>query len=102
MEADKTFAVIGGDVRTHERYPDDVVVRRYASVRYGGNGPRKAAIQAIRSGGVDAVVLLTRWLGHSSFNAIRAACHRAGIPCVPVSGGTCSAARAVAALAGEG
>jgi len=101
MRPNQTVAVIGGDVRPHERYPAAVVVRRYRSAKYGGNGSIRSAIGAIRSGSIDAVVLLTRWMGHSSFHAIRDACSRAGVPCVMAAGGMGTAARAVARLVEE-
>jgi hypothetical protein len=98
MQPNQTVAVIGGDVRPHEQYPAEVVVRRFRSAKYGGNGSIRSAIGAIRSGSIDAVVLLTRWMGHSSFRSIRETCQRAGVPCIIVAGGVGTAARVVASL----
>lgn len=40
-----------------------------------------ALLQAIRSGKIEAVYVLTRWNGHGTTTAVRKLCQRQGIPC---------------------
>lgn len=68
------------------------------STRHGGNGSVRRAVARIRGGACEGVILLTRWLGHSAFHALKAACRKAGIPCIPVYGGQGAVTRALEAL----
>lgn len=92
-------ALVGGDGRVDLPMPPNVRLDRFGSARDGGNPGIDAVLRSIATGGPDAVVLLVRWLGHSVSRRIRAACKRAGIPCIVVPGGGSAAARAVANLA---
>ncbi len=91
-------ALVGGDERAGFAYPDGVEVRRYGSSGGCGNGGLKRVLQALSAGQTDAVLILVRWLGHSEFSSVKAACGRAGIQCRIVSGGESSVVRAVGDL----
>ncbi|MBL8618294.1 MAG: hypothetical protein JNM72_21955 [Deltaproteobacteria bacterium] len=73
-------AVLGGDGRSRRHHPAGAVVRVYPSTRYGGNGGLRALEASLRAGGVDLVVLLTRWVGHSASNKIMKLCRQLGVP----------------------
>jgi hypothetical protein len=61
-------AIIGGDDRVHHQaWPEPFEVRTYA-----GREREIAALQeSVKNGRVDRVVLLTRWINHSSFAALK-------------------------------
>ena len=99
MHTTLRVAVVGGDERIRTFYPPRLEVRRYGSRKCRGNGGLKQALATIRVGGLDAVVLLVRWLGHPASRAVRGACKRAGIPCAVVTGGESSARRVVLSIA---
>lgn len=92
------IAIVGGDEREGPSYPPGVEIRRYGSNRFRGNGSLRRVLATIDMGGLDAVVVLVRWLGHSTSETVRAACRRAGIPCNIVTGGESSAIRVVREL----
>lgn len=73
-------AVLGGDGRSQRHHPAGAVVRVYPSTRYGGNGGLRALEASLRAGGVDLLVLLTRWVGHSASNKIMKLCRQLGVP----------------------
>ncbi len=90
------IAVIGGDGRRFRPLrADGVEVRVCASSKHGGNGRLHSVLAAIRTGSIDLVILLTRWLGHSESHTIVEACRAACVPVRTVAGGMTSAARAL-------
>ena len=92
-----TIAVVGGDGRLNGSFPSHIEIRRFGSSKYG-NGEISRVIAAIMAGTIDAVVLLVRWLGHSTYHQIKTACRRAGVRCLSVTGGESSATREILAL----
>lgn len=98
MQTGLKVAIIGGDERSGSPYPQGVEVRRFGSSRFRGNGGLKRAFAAIAAGGLDVVLLLVRWLGHSAADRVRAACRRCGVPCHIIPGGESSAIRVVREL----
>ncbi len=89
------IVIVGGDGRGHDLRVAPASIRSFASPRYGGNGSLRRAVAAINGGTVDLVVLLVRWLGHSEFHSIVAACNAAEIPVLLVAGGFSAARRQV-------
>ncbi len=73
-------AVLGGDGRFDPRSLPDARVRIFQSSRYGGNGPARRLERAIKAGGVDKVIVLARWNGHSQVNHLRRVCRQHGVP----------------------
>jgi hypothetical protein len=70
-------AVFGGDGRHAARCPSEWTV--YASSGFGGNGPKRRLVAAIKAGNVDIVIILAKWNGHSDIHAITAACRSTGV-----------------------
>lgn len=98
MQTEIRVGIVGGDEREGPSWPVGVDVRHFGSSRFRGNGGLRRVLAAIGSGGLDAVVVLVRWLGHPASEAVRSACRDAGIPCNIVTGGASSALRAVREL----
>jgi hypothetical protein len=68
------IAIVGGDERVpHHRWPQGLDLRFYQGEKYGGNGQLKGLCQALTNGKFDAVVIMTRWIGHSMDGAVRRA-----------------------------
>jgi hypothetical protein len=87
--------VIGGDGR---RSPSSLLYIRFVpSSRNGGPARIHHAVAAIRSGAVDVVVLLTRWLGHSEYHLIVRTCRAANVRFIIASRSIASALRAIGA-----
>ena len=101
MEPVRRIGIVGGDERKTRSYPDGIEIRRYGSAHFKGNGALRQILAAIASGGLDVVVLMVRWLGHSMSEKVRAACRLSGIPCRIVPGGESSVLRVVRTLVGE-
>lgn len=96
-------ALVGGDCRVDlPSLPPCIVLNRYGSSRHAGNGEQRRLIEAIHAGMVDLVVLLVRWVGHSTSGRVRAACRRASVPVLIVPGGGSSALRRLSALLSGG
>ena len=74
------IAVLGGDGRFDKRSMPHSKVRIYEGRRSGGNGPLRRLEAALKAGGVDQVIILVRWVGHSAFNRILALCRKLGVP----------------------
>lgn len=74
-------AVVGG---LGHRGADDegCDIRRYGSPGDVGRGELVRLEHALRAGGIDRVVLRTRWNAHTSINRIRRVCKALGIPCI--------------------
>lgn len=70
----KRIAVIGGDERSSRvAWPKKYEAVCYQSTKYGGNGPLRGLENALAQDKFDAVILLVRWMGHATFNAVRGA-----------------------------
>lgn len=78
------IAILGGDARQSERWRGEGIAVFFQAPRFGGNGEARRLEAAIRSGSIDRVVILARWNGHSSTQAVRRLCRRLGIPVVVV------------------
>lgn len=96
-------ALVGGDCRVDlPSLPPNVALERYGSARNVGNGEQRRLIESIHAGMVDLVVLLVRWVGHSTTGRVRAACRRASVPVLIIPGGGSSALRRLSALVSGG
>ena len=73
-------AVLGGDGRFDWRSMADCRVRVFEGRRTGGNGPLRRLERALKSGGVDRVIVLARWNGHSATIRVRRLCRQLGVP----------------------
>ena len=89
------IAIVGGD-GLRNRIKINAPIRYYASRRHGGRAGVRKLLSSLRAGGVQLVVLLVRWLGHSDFHAVVAAAKTLGVPVITVCGGASQARRAVA------
>lgn len=83
--------LVGGDARQGDRRIGRAFVRAVASRKFGGNGGHRSLIASIRSGRVELVVLLARWIGHSEAGSITATCRAAGVRYLLVDGGLSAA-----------
>ena len=73
-------AVLGGDGRFRRDRLPGCRVRVFPGSRTAGNGPMRRLEQSLRAGGVDRVVILTRWLGHSASNRALRLCRQLDVP----------------------
>ncbi len=87
MNSCLTVLIVGGDPCRCVGVPEGVEARRLGSCRDDGNGACRRALDCIRLGKVDCVVLMVSWLGHPASKRITAACKRAGVDVFRVSGG---------------
>ena len=97
MKHTPKILLVGGCDRMTPIFPEAVQVQRVESRRYSGNGSIRSAVARVRSGGIDFVILLCRWLGHPAHDALVNACKTKGVPFVRIRGGASSAVRAVRA-----
>lgn len=78
------IAIMGGDGRLPSRVrlllPANVELRHFKAGRYGGGGEARALAQSIRTGGIDRVIVLSRWNGHSATLVIQRLCRRLDVP----------------------
>ncbi len=77
-------AVLGGDGRFSHASLPGCDVRVFQAGRYGGNGELKRLEMALRAGGVDRLVVLARWNGHSATRAALRLCRKLGVPATVV------------------
>lgn len=73
-------AVFGGDGRHSSRWEKHGEVRYFPSSGNGGNGGARRLEQAVRTGGVDLVLILIRWNGHKETKRIRDLCRSLHVP----------------------
>ena len=73
-------AVFGGDGRHSARWEKRGEVRYFPSSGNGGNAGARRLEQAVRTGGVDLVVILIRWNGHPGTKRIRDLCSSLRVP----------------------
>lgn len=78
-DSSRRLAIVGGDGRRIDDLPSTLVIRIYPSLRYGGRGRTRGLFGAIRSKSLDGVLILIKFIDHSTCNAIRAACQRVGV-----------------------
>lgn len=76
----KRIAVFGGDGRRHPYAESQGDVRYFPSPGNGGNGGVKRLEESLKSGGIELVLVLTRWNGHSATKRIRRLCAQLGVP----------------------
>mgnify|MGYP003375270772 CR=1 FL=1 len=76
----RRIAVFGGDGRPHPYAESQGDVRYFQSPGNGGNGGVKQLEASLRAGGIDLVLVLTRWNGHSATKSIRRLCSQLGVP----------------------
>lgn len=78
MGAVERIAIVGGRgaSTTLDRFGDRVVL--YGSRGDAGTGPARRLEAALRTGTYKLVVVLARWIGHSTFEQVRRACRASG------------------------
>ncbi|TAK27426.1 MAG: hypothetical protein EPO40_17560 [Myxococcaceae bacterium] len=79
MSCEPRLAVVGGlgDARAQDAAKR---VRYFGSARDVGRGELVRLERALRAGGIDPVIIRTRWNGHSVTVRIRRVCRTLGIP----------------------
>jgi hypothetical protein len=80
------IAVVGGDGRPMGGVPIGPNVRAFPTPKYGVNGVLRRLDAALRSRRIDLVVVLTRFVDHSTASRVKAMCRNLGIRHVLVSG----------------
>ena len=73
-------AIVGGDGRRLKRLSYGPDARVFPAAKYGGNGLIRALCAALRARQVDRVVLLIRFVDHSTSERIKRLCRRLGVP----------------------
>ena len=76
----RRIAVFGGDGRPHLYAESQGEVRYFQSRGNGGNGGVKQLEASLRAGGIDLVLVLTKWNGHGATKHIRRLCAQLGVP----------------------
>lgn len=76
----RRIAVFGGDGRRHPEAESQGDVRYFPSPGNGGNGGVKQLEASLKARGIDLVLVLTRWNGHSATKVIRQLCRHLGVP----------------------
>lgn len=79
MTREPRLAIVGGlgDARA-EDVPGRV--RYFGSARDVGRGELVRLEQALRAGGIDRVIIRTRWNSHTATARIRRVCRTLGVP----------------------
>lgn len=79
------FAILGGgrSARRQARQArqDGHRVRVYGSTRDAGRGETRRLCESLRRGGIDRVVIMSCFNGHSAARAVRALCEQLAVPC---------------------
>lgn len=96
-----TIALYGGDGRLRDRLDAPARLRAWAGSKSGGRGALSSLEDALRSGAIDAVVVLTKWVGHTQLDRVKRLCARFDVPLRFVNGGLGAASRVVARLLAE-
>lgn len=96
-----TIALFGGDGRLRRRLSTPAHIRSWASSKTGGRGALASLEAALRAGTIDAVVVLTSWVGHSQLGRVKRLCARFNVPLRFVRGGLGHASRVVRRLLAE-
>lgn len=81
------IAIVGGNRRDHTI---DIAaeIRSFPSCRNSGNGSTRDAIAAIKSGKIQLVLVLARWIGHSEYASVINACKSARVRCMTIPRGS--------------
>lgn len=90
LSSSERIAIIGGrGTRTpFASFGEQVVI--FASSRYRGAGEARRLIAAIKAGQIAKVVVLVRWISHSTSGRVRSVCQSQGVPCLFWPGGLSS------------
>ena len=75
------MALVGGDPKRLVVLVDGVAIQAFGCARDVGSGELKRLQQSIRSGALDLVVVLARFVGHSMCDSVREECRRASVRC---------------------
>lgn len=86
-------ALVGGDPKRLAVQVEGVALQQFGSARDVGGGELKRLLQSVQGGGLDYVLVLARFVGHSMHNRVRDECRRAGVPCRVLPGGATAAAK---------
>lgn len=81
--------------------PDRMRLSHYGSERRGGRRSLGRLQRSIASGGVDQVVVLVRWAGHSATSTLRRQCRSQGVPCALLQGSRTDLARLLEGVVAE-
>lgn len=73
------LAIVGGLGETRAE-DAEMHVRYYGSAHDVGRGELVRLEQALRAGGIDRVIIRTRWNSHSATARIRRVCRVLGVP----------------------
>ena len=73
-------AVVGGDGRFRPEIPGATEIRLFKSPGDGGNGEFRRLEAALKAGGLEQVLILTRWNSHSVTRRLRRICRLLRIP----------------------
>lgn len=92
-----SIVIVGGDGRQRHHQIRNASIRCFASSKHGNGNPR-SVIAALRSGSVDLVILLVRWLGHPERHAIVATCRTQAVRYLVIERGMTAAWRAITAF----
>lgn len=76
----RCLAVLGGDGRYRPTMTSEQEVRIYKGRRFGGNGELRRLERALRAGGIDRLLVLARWNGHSAVGRVLRLCRQIGVP----------------------
>jgi hypothetical protein len=98
MRTSLKILIVGGRGRPSSAFPDGPDIQHFGSRRYAGSGDVARAVDCVRSGAVDVVIVLTNWLGHSEYRSLKARCKTAQVRLIHVSGGMTSAVEVVRGL----
>ena len=78
-----------------------VRVQRWGSSRDAGQGATRDLVRAIKQGTILAVVVLTRWVGHSDLSRVKTACRQAHVQIRFVRGGQSASLKITRTLVAE-
>ena len=73
-------AVLGGDGRFRSERLPGCTVRIFRARRYAGSRSLRDLERSIRAGGIDRVLILARWNGHSTTRRVTSLCRKRNIP----------------------
>lgn len=72
-------AILGGDARQRDRWPQYTAARFFTACRDGGNGELRRLLAALRAQAFDLVVILARWNSHAVTGPVRRTCRQLGV-----------------------
>lgn len=77
------IAILGGDARPHRLIQDRPDVIHFPAKMYGGRRWRKM-LASLKRGSFGRVIILTRFIDHSTSTLVRSVCSALDIACVLV------------------